>query len=235
MKIKCPKTGDVVEADECEHFKTKYPPLIRKVLIKEKSKRKRREGPPQFGVGSLVNSCIRQSYYRMTEEVVHSPEKLWIFNRGHAIHEFMQKPLGSHEKEIFKRTEFPSFNIIGFIDAIHGGILYEFKTTKELPVQPQTHHILQAQGYYSMLSPEEQAGVEKILIVYVSMTDIKTFEVPKRNVIPYLESRAAVLANALATKLPPPAERGWLCSFCDFKDLCGKVGERVPAQKKLLF
>jgi len=235
MKIKCPETGEIVEAEECEHFLKKYPPIVRKVLIKEKKARKPREGKPQFGVGRLVNDCLRRAYYDMTEETFFTPEKLWIFERGHAIHEHLQKPLERHEKEIFKKVEFPLFNVIGFIDAIHDGILYEFKTTADIPVQPQSHHVLQAQGYYSMLAPEEQERIKKILIVYISLKAIKTYEVPKRDVLAYLESRGAILAQALKTNTPPFHTEGWLCSFCDFKDKCENVGKPNREQKKLEF
>ena len=235
MKIKCPETGEVMEADECEPFKKRYPPIVRRILIKEKRARKPREGKPQFGVGRLVSECLRQAYYGMTEEQFFTPKKLWIFERGHAIHEHLQKPLEDHEKEVFKKVEFPLFNAIGFIDAIYENVLYEFKTTADIPVQPQSHHILQAQGYYSMLSPEEQAKIEKILIVYVSLKDIKTFEIPKRNVLTYLESRGAVLANALSTKTPPSPTDSWLCRFCEFKDKCEKAGKVASGQKKLEF
>ena len=235
VKIKCPETGDIVEADQCEPFLKKYPPIVRKVLIKEKRPRKPREGKPQFGVGRLVNECMRRAYYDMTEETFFTPAKLWIFERGHAIHEHLQKPLEKHEKEVFKKVKFPLFNLIGFIDAIHEGVLYEFKTTSDLPVQPQAHHQLQVQGYFSMLSPEEQEKIDKILIVYVSLKDIKTFEIPKRNVLAFLESKGAVLARALETKTPPMLTKSWLCRYCDFKDKCDKLGEKPVGQRTLEF
>jgi CRISPR/Cas system-associated exonuclease Cas4 (RecB family) len=232
MKIRCPESDEIVDSEECEHFKKEYPAVIRNILIKAKRKRKPREGPPQFGVGRLVKNCMRQAYYELTEEQVFSPEKLWIFERGHAIHNHIQAPLEDGEKEIFKKVKFPLFNVIGFIDAVHDGVLYEFKTTSNIPVQPQSHHILQAQGYFSMLDPEEQEKISKILIVYASLKAIKTFEIPKRNVLAYLESRGAILANALSTHKAPPETAGWLCKFCDFKDKCnGAAG----VQKKLDF
>lgn len=235
MKIRCPESGEVVESSECEHFIKKYPAVVRKVLIDNKPRRKKKQGKPQYGVGRLVNKCIRSSYYGLVEDVVHSPEKLWIFKRGHAIHEFLQAPLQNDEKEIFVKIEFPKFNIIGFIDAISERILYEFKTTANIPVEPQNHHILQAQGYYSMLSPDEQAKIDKILIIYVSLKDIKTFEIPKRNILSFLESRAAILTNSLDTKIPPAAEKGWLCRFCDFKDLCETQSKSDGSQRQLMF
>jgi len=76
-----------------------------------------------------------------------------------------------------------------------------------------------------MLAPEEQAKIEKILIVYVSLKDIKTFEVPKRDVLHFLESRGAILASALSTKTPPHLTRSWLCRFCEFKSKCDNFGK----------
>lgn len=233
VKIKCPETGEIVEAEQCEPFLKKYPPVIRKVLIKDKKARRPREGKPNFGVGRLVKECMRQSYYDMVEEVVHSPEKLWIFERGHAIHNHIQKQMAKDEQEIFVKAEFPLFNVIGFIDGLQDGVLYEFKTTADIPVEPQTHHVLQAQGYYSMLSPEQQAKIDKILIVYISLKEIKTFEVPKRNILSYLESKGVILAKALETGISPNPTESWLCKYCDFKDKCEKASK--PEKPKSIF
>lgn len=234
MKIKCPETGAIVEAEACEPYKKRYPPIVRNILTGKEIKKKNTSEKPNFGVSRLVKDCMRQAYYELVEEVVYTPEKLWILERGHAIHEYLQKGLATDEKEVFKKLSFPLFNVIGFIDAIHDGILYEFKTTADIPLEPQTHHILQVQGYYSMLSPEEQKKVNKILIVYVSLKDIKTFEVPRRDITPYLESQGVRLVSALSKNIPPIPSRGWMCQICEFRELCDR-STFGSAQKTLTF
>ena len=231
MKIRC-KTGelhDVAQARECPACLADVPkPILHSLLVGKDRVRTPKE-KPAFGVGTLVVDCIRQSYYKLTEEEILDLEKLWIFSRGHAIHEFITQTLeDKKEKEIFVKTEFPQFDVIGFVDAIHHDTVYEFKTTNTIPESPQTHHTLQVQGYYSMLTPEQQAKIEKIKIIYLSLQKIKVFEVPKRNILPYLEARAAILTNALRKKMPPQREVGWQCKYCDFYSICFNRDKDLP-------
>lgn len=220
MKIKCPD-GTRKTIEECKDCPNHcVPKPVRHALLHGRERKKRKNEKPQYGIGSLVSNCLRQSYYKITEEVVHSMEKLWIFSRGHAIHDYVTKTLDEKEKEIFVKKEFPSFNVIGFVDAVHDDIIYEFKTTTNIPETPQKHHALQGQGYFSILSPERQRQIKKIIVVYLSMQKIKTFEVPKRDIIGFLESRAAQLTLALKDKVPPEKETSWLCKYCDFYDIC---------------
>ena len=97
----------------------------------------------------------------------------------------------------------PDFNIIGFVDAIHDGIIYEFKTTKNIPETPQKHHILQGQAYFSLLNPFQQAQIKKILVIYLSLDKIKTFEIPKRNITTLLEKQAQIAWNEIPEYTAP--------------------------------
>ena len=222
MKIKCP-AGDEHSIDvskTCPHCLREVPKPVLHALLSGRDREHKKKEKPAYGVGTLVSECLRQSYYKITEEQVMELEKLWIFSRCTAMHNFVTHTLGDHEKEIFVKKEFPAFDVIGFIDAVHDRTIYEFKTTANIPEEPQHHHVLQAQGYFSMLSPEEQKDVVKIIIVYLSMQKIKTFEVPKRDITAYLESKAAILTNALNKKIPPAKEISWLCKYCEFNDTC---------------
>lgn len=219
MKVKCP-SGEEKEAEFCLECKECYPLPIKKSLLAGRDRERKDRDKPRFGVTRITGNCLRKSYFDLTEEVVHSLDKLWIFSRGHAIHNFFQKDMPEEDCEIFKEKVFGIFDLIGFIDAIHGGTLYEFKTTANLPESPQEHHVLQAQAYFSMLSPEEQEKLEKITIIYFSLSGIKCFEIPKRNVTHFLEANGTILAQALKTKTPPKKDEGWLCKHCEFRDLC---------------
>ncbi len=220
-KIRCPN-GDIKTAEEClECGKCYPPPVMRKLLagpLKRRSKKKRDK--PRFGVTRVTAECLRKSYFDMVEEVIHSLDKFWIFSRGHAIHDFIQADMPKEDVEVFKQVNFALFDLIGFIDAVHEGVLYEFKTTANLPEMPQEHHILQSQAYFSMLSPEEQAKIDKISIIYFSLSNIKHFEIPKRIITPFLEANGTILAQALKTGEPPMKTKSWLCKFCEFKEQC---------------
>lgn len=222
MKIKCPQGDEhtIDVAKTCPHCLNLIPkPVLHALLVGRDRERSKKE-KPAYGVGTLVSECLRQSYYKLTEEQVMEIDKLWTFSRGTAMHNFVTQTLGDEEKEIFVKKEFPAFDVIGFVDAMHDKTIYEFKTTTNIPEEPQTHHVLQAQGYYSMLNPEQQKEIAKIIIVYLSMQKIKPFEVQKRDITAYLESRAAQLTHALNKKIPPAREIGWLCKYCEFEKFC---------------
>lgn len=222
MKIQCP-TGvhhSIEEAKACQHcieFLTR--PILHSLL--EKTPRTKTEHErPRYGVGTVTGLCLRQAYYKMTEEEILDLEKLWVFSRGHALHEFVSKSLPKHEKEVFVQKEFSHFDIIGFIDALHDNIIYEFKTTANIPATPQSHHMLQAQGYFSLLDEKIQKEIEKIKIVYLSLSKIKAYEVQQRDITHFMEGRAAILTQSLKVKTPPKREVSWLCKYCEFNDMC---------------
>jgi len=156
------------------------------------------------------------------EEVPITLTKLWIFARGHAIHNFFQEHLDETENEIFLSQDFGLFDAIGYVDVLSDNIMYEFKTTQSIPEKPKIEHIMQIQSYHSMLDPEKQAKIKKLCIVYFSLNKIKTYEVPKLDMLNYLEARGSVLANSLKTSSPPQREESYICNYCDFKDICFK-------------
>jgi len=219
MKIRCPD-GSHKSIEECRACGKCLPKPIHHALLHGRDRERIDKEKPVFGVTSLTADCLRQSYFKLTEEQVLDLEKLWIFSRGHAIHTFVTKTLEEGEKEIFVKKEFPHFDIIGFIDAIHEGIIYEFKTTANIPDEPQKHHILQGQAYYSLLDPLRQSTIKKIVLVYLSMQKIRHFEIVPRDILPWLQDRAVQLTRAIKTKTPPPAELTWLCKYCEFAKLC---------------
>jgi len=219
MKILCPDKSEKT-IEECSECAKCFPKPIMNMLLKGRNRKRKPNSKPRYGVTRLVGNCLRKTYYDLTEEVAMPLDKLWIFTRGTAIHEFVQKEIPEADNEIFKELIFPNFNVLGFIDAVHDGALYEFKTTANIPQKPQDAHILQAQAYYSMLDEAQRAKVEKILVIYFSMHKIKVFEVPARNIIPYLEARGAILTNSIEMKTPPKREEGYICSYCEHKDIC---------------
>ena len=222
MMIKCPGGHEhtVENAKICPFCLGQIPKPVLHALLVGRDRERKPKDKPAYGVGTLVSECLRQSYYKLTEEQVMELDKLWTFSRGTAMHNFITQTLDNKEKEIFVRKEFAKFDVIGFIDAMHDKVIYEFKTTTNIPEEPQTHHVLQAQGYFSMLTEEQQKELAKIVIVYLSMQKIKHFEVPKRDITTFLESRAAQLTLALRNKIPPAREIGWLCKYCEFEKFC---------------
>lgn len=216
--IKCPD-GQVKTAEEILKEAKHLPlPILRKLLPKTRLSVEREK--PRFGVGRLVNECIRQAYYELTEDQVVPLERFWIFTRGHAIHDFFD----FEKKEKWVSKEFEEFEAIGFVDGIEGDTLYELKTTSNVPEVPQDHHVLQAQGYYSMLPEEEKSKIKNICIVYFSLDKIKVFYVPYRDISELLRAKGVVLVSSLKTKTAPPRSIGWKCSYCNFKDVCQPNG-----------
>ena len=222
IKIRCPSGIDhtVEEAKSCKHCQVLYPKPVLHALLHDRDRPHKEREKPAFGIGNLVSNCLRQSYYKLTEDQVMELEKLWIFSRGHAIHQFVTSTLSEDEKEIFVRKEFPNFEVNGFVDAVHDGIIYEFKTTASIPEAPQTSHVLQAQAYFSLLPEPLKSSIRGINIIYLSMHTIKVYEVPVRDITSFLEARATQLMLALKNKLPTEKEVSWLCKYCDFYEKC---------------
>jgi CRISPR/Cas system-associated exonuclease Cas4 (RecB family) len=219
MRVKCPD-GSEVSADECIECSKCYPRSIIKMLLAGRNRKRKKRAKPRYGVTRLVGGCLRKTYYDLTEEVVFPLEKMWIFNRGTAIHEFVQKDMPKEDIEIFMEKSFSTFGVIGFVDAIHEGAMYEFKTTANIPDTPQEAHTLQAQAYYSMLPADKQELVKKILIIYFSMSKIKVYEVVPRNVLPLLEAKGTILTNAIKTGVAPRMEESYICRYCDHREIC---------------
>ena len=228
IKIRCPN-GDIKTPKECLACGKCLPkPILKKLLGRSLVEGKTREGI-RFGTTRLTTKCLRQSFYQLTEEQVFDLEKLWILSRGHAFHEYIE----FEENEVFVKKAFDDFEVIGFIDGIENNVMYELKTTSNIPEAPQEHHALQLQAYYSMYPKREE--IKKLSVVYLSMSKIKTFEIPKRNIIPWLENRGKQLATALKTNTPPPPEKSWLCNYCPFKDICeGKKIEKKQEVKRIV-
>nr|AIF09431.1 hypothetical protein [uncultured marine group II/III euryarchaeote KM3_37_C11] len=124
-KILCPD-GVVRDIDEVrESDFENYPNVVLKALLAGQKPRKKKDPnkKPRFGVTRLTGHCLRKSYYDLTEEVPISLEKLWIFSRGHAIHNFFQEHIPEEENEVFLQTPFPSFSAIGFVDVFSNNTL----------------------------------------------------------------------------------------------------------------
>ena len=62
----------------------------------------------------------------------------------------------------------------------------------------------------------------ELRLIDSELNKIKTYEVPKLNMLNYLEARGSVLANSLKIASPPPREESYICNYCDFKDICFK-------------
>ena len=212
VKIICPDgeerhIDDIYDA-EYEHF----PPVVIRALIAGRGKKKKRDPSkkPRFGVTRLTGPCLRRSYYDLVEEVPISLNKLWIFSRGHAIHNFFQEQLDESENEIFLSQDFGLFDAIGYVDVLSDNIMYEFKTIQSIPDKPKLEHTMQIQSYYSMLDPEQQANIKKLSIVYFSLNKIKQYEVPKINTLNWTPAQARPLPDPAAPDPPPVSSQARL-------------------------
>lgn len=115
---------------------------------------------------------------------------------------------------------------------------------------PDPMHELQAQMYYTMVREwvkdhplvfdeqdatlKEQLPIQEIKIIYIAKTkprkngptDVKDlfleFSVEPRNVRDEIERRVNILTECFKTRVLPPAERGWLCDYCEHSERCPK-------------
>lgn len=165
-----------------------------------------------YGVTELI-TCLRLSYFRRTLADFPSLPEVYQLVRGHMFHKFFGSEF--ELKEIKLEKDFGDFKVIGIVDAGNGN-LYEFKSVSKLPMMPYPQHILQIQAYDSL----SDLKYKRLMLVYFSMNNFTVFEVPKKNVVEFLESRAKKLHECLKNNQVPEKEDIGLCGFCRFKIEC---------------
>lgn len=176
-----------------------------------------------------VTQCLRKSYYsRHIPNVVDSA----TIDLGLAIHDKVQKYFENDDK-ILCAFEIP---IQTAIDTDHGQVilkgrvdamcningneyLIEFKTTDKYIDEPYDAHINQV-ALYSVMMPSTNYIIAYIrrkegIVTLFDVTDKITDELRNKMI-----ERVKKLYNSLVTNTEPDREKGILCSYCNFANIC---------------
>jgi hypothetical protein len=132
-------------------------------------------------------SCLRNQYYRITEEPISDPEDAttsFVAQVGNAVHEAVAHTFRAAEQLVEEETRIwiPEIKLSGRIDLIvrpdHGrkvgievksvggyyGCKGVIKTTRDTPLYPKLYHLAQAVVYADHL---QKSGVKEWMLLYV--------------------------------------------------------------------
>jgi len=146
-------------------------------------------------------------------------DKKWYLYRGLIFDELWTGLFPRNQVRITHRIpEGPT--IVGRIDFIHDGVLYELKTISNgyaIKDGPKEQHVKQAL-FYAWVE-----NVERVRLIYVHLGGVKIYEIDTSRayeVVKELEERARKLWSAIKTMQPPEREESWECKYCEFREIC---------------
>jgi len=181
-----------------------------------------RVAPPDLIYVTDVTQCLLKSWYQRTFAEPPPDEKVVLLVLGDDVHYVLNEsfPIGEGERSAEK--EFKGVKIRGRADRVLSSFVVEFKTVNIVPKEPYEHHVNQAQLYLWLFDKPSA------FIVYVSRKDgkVKAFRIGRdEEKITRLLERAVELSRHLRDGTRPEPEPGWLCKYCEYASMCGKVSE----------
>jgi len=213
----CSKKGKNVFLDKCLECGECLPSAVIEKILKGSA-----ISPKRYGITEIVTPCLRRTYFRRTVERFPSLQSQYIFARGTAFHEYFSSRFNTRELKMYK--QFKDFSIVGVVDAVERkegdrvNTLIEFKSVSRVPIATYKQHELQLQGYYSILKDTLQ--IDRLKMVYLSMSKFRWFDVEIKDIMDYLVKRADILHKAIQGKVPPKLIDKTFCRFCAYDLEC---------------
>jgi len=187
---------------------------------------KQEERAKGIHVSHLVYDCVRRGYYDMTHDnQFFNLNTLITFWLGRAIH--TTPFLDQHEVKLEWE------GIHGTCDDYGDGILLDKKTCTQIPRAANKHHVKQLEYYKVMMeNREHRMGVDKAYVVYIDIANkkIEPMEAKMRKnetIEKEMLEKKAILDEAIKNNKPPKRNISWLCSYCNFANICFGEGENV--------
>jgi len=175
---------------------------------------------------SEVTYCIRKAYLLRRDPRPFNREKLVILVWGSLAH-FLVENYIDYDGVLCEKSvsvDLGGFKLKGRADIIIDDYIVELKTAYSLPDKPFNHHVLQLQAYLWMLDREEG------FLVYIARRagGIVSFKI-ERDVKYWIEivDRARKLHEHLKKNEIPPPEKSPLCKFCEYKEYCLPLLQKV--------
>ncbi len=220
--------------DKCN----KFPSLLKKKFLFPSI----RSGNPKISV-TMLTSCPRQAYLKMTKDFYISRSGIIATNIGSALHEYLQGVSDISEKFI-RWTTPEGHECVGYIDALSvtKRILYELKTTPHgwhiRDYGAKDQHILQLQIYATILKQMNGVDLHGLRLVYIGLGDKDCLEidVPYEDKTDFINQKTALLQKHIDEGIVPKGEPmwpEWECDYCQFSDDCpNKVEKRASEMEK---
>jgi len=178
--------------------------------------------PFDIHASEVGDKCLRKLYFKRTVELAFQEQEknLLLFETGNIFHRYIQGlfPDAQIEKEV--RIRFKDFNIVGRVDIVFNGQIYELKAVSRMPTSPYEPHKCQVEVYMRGLRRE------RAIICYIQKSTFETLEFEvERDDIRWQEIvlRVRKLVQALKEKRVPEATYSWNCRWCPYYSICQKM------------
>jgi CRISPR/Cas system-associated exonuclease Cas4 (RecB family) len=198
------------------------------------------ENKSRYTVTDII-ACQRKSYYKslgvQEEELIDgvTVEHMWDSVRGDLLHQltyaYKWRELDI-EYNISLRDD-RTAKLAGRLDMYDwkNATIIDLKTTKYVRWQmkqgyiPKLEHILQLQCYGTIFS--ELIPIHGLIVIYVDMSDIVAYRVPKKDLTHWITTRIQELEDALMDKKVPAGYVSALCKYCKYQTKCYDDGNGI--------
>ena len=224
-----------------------YP--IRRAIADTQSERSRWFTPSQ------ISMCLRKAKWSITKDYYEPPMSCYAAMRGNLIHDILERASDDGsitEETVSRKIEGTDVEIRGTFDRFKDGILYDYKTQKDLGFKifktkpyAKEMHIWQVNIYRWMMLPKYD--VKDIKMIYLGLGNIAVtgehiqyddwgresgFDMDpcpvytEEKVYNYLKAKADVIEKM--ENPPADSSLGWLCKVCAFRDECYSMESKHP-------
>lgn len=163
--------------------------------------------------------CLLKSFLQRKLKRALLEPKIVILSFGKLVHEALKEPLIRRGYEIEKEGKYLIRDVTMYAhgDAVHTNHGLEFKTITARPTRVLSHHYLQANTYNYVFDKP----VWYVCYIHKPTGFNRVFPViPNKQVFQYVCLRALRLCTRLRGSTMPPPEPSWLCSYCEYRDVC---------------
>ena len=194
----------------------------------------------RYSVTELV-SCKRKSFYKQAgiepEELITdlTLEGMWSTVRGDFLHN-MTYAYKWREMDMEYKVPLEDGRVATLVGRLD---MYDWKTKTVIDLKstkfvkwqikkvflPKIEHIMQLQCYDTIFS--QYIPIENLNIVYVDNNDIVSYNVKKRDLTKWIQTRIQGIEDAITQNDVPPGEPTGLCQFCKYQTRCFNEGNGV--------
>jgi CRISPR-associated exonuclease Cas4 len=200
---------------------------------------------------SEAGGCLRKNWYtfKIPKEVDKPLSR--IFEAGNRLHEFVADVIESEknkqvqllEKELPIMIQREGYMVAGRIDdlilvLLEGKkYLVEVKSTKYLPNEPRSEHLMQLQLYMHAMS------VNNGILLYVRKDDLQTRQFEElyneEKTSRILERFDKLHKHLVSEEIPEPEakmveEKGWMCAFCPYAKECEEEEKKKRELRRVM-
>ena len=251
----CPRgtecEGRQVTFGEClkSNHKNCLPYPIRKAIADTQSERSNWFTPSQ------LTMCLRKAKWSVTKDYYELPMNCYAAMRGTLIHDIMQRSADDGsivEETVSRKIEGTNVEVRGTFDRFKDGILYDYKTQKDLGFRgfktkpyAKDYQVWQVNIYRWMMLPKYD--VKDIKMVYLGLGNIAVtgehiqyddwgrpsgFDMDpcpvytEDKVYNYLKAKADIIEKM--DNPPADSSTKWLCTVCPFQEECYNIDSTDP-------